>query len=263
MFEYTIEKSFDSACVHCKGDTIDFGGGPLQKISELLDQGIRRIMLDMSGVEYLNSSGISTLLSIEEITREKGGKIALYNLQSQVDKVIRLTRMQSVLPCFDDKAEAARYVGIIEGSSRMTKNEEIFIIEENLNISRQVKIAFEDFHHLLMYKVESYNDFEKLHTDIQDCQTQSLVILDVGCNPVKSMTFLEKLKSDEKTRNIPVIVATKDESISRAYYLVRNGASDILRYPFNKYEFECRLRAALQTQSKESACTDKTPWLFG
>ena len=67
----------------------------------------------------------------------------------------------------------------------------------------------------------------------------------MGFNPVDAQKFLEQLGSNQKFNAIPVLVVTEDENITHAHFLVKNGASDILRYPINKYELESRINFAL------------------
>lgn len=62
-----------------------------QAISKMLDQHDYRVLVDMSKVTYLESSGISVLIAELKKAREHNGDLVLCNLQERVAMMLRLT----------------------------------------------------------------------------------------------------------------------------------------------------------------------------
>jgi len=59
--------------------------------------GHNRIVLDMSGVSYLNSAGIGELAMAAKRARSLQGDLALCGLQDRVRRVLELVRMDQLL----------------------------------------------------------------------------------------------------------------------------------------------------------------------
>lgn len=245
MLEAKIECIHDTAHIHYKGDTLDISEGPLVEIIDVLKRGINRILVNMEEVHYVNSSGISTFIATNRFVSRKNGRLAFYSLSPNVDKVFRLTKMENVLPCFNEEVDAARYLGIVAGDSSITKRDKIIVVENKIEIVRYMKNIFEEFKHLLMYSITEEHDLFSSYKSVLTIENVGLIILDVTLNPASTMNFLENIQTDDSLHNIPVIIATPDENIAHAHFLIRNGADDMLRFPFNKYEASARIRFAL------------------
>ncbi|MBK9166877.1 MAG: STAS domain-containing protein [Bryobacterales bacterium] len=76
-------------------------------VRELVTKGERRILLNMSDVAFLDSSGLAALISSLTAVTRAGGQLKLVNLQRRVTELIRLTRLTPVLEAFENEAEAA------------------------------------------------------------------------------------------------------------------------------------------------------------
>lgn len=61
----------------------------------LVDQGVRRLEIDFSQVEFMDSSGLGALVGSLKLMGP-GGQIAINNPRSAVVKVLKLTRMNKV-----------------------------------------------------------------------------------------------------------------------------------------------------------------------
>lgn len=250
MLESRVECIRDTARIFYNGDTVDIAEGSLVEIEDLLKRGVTKLLINLEGMYYLNSAGISTFLATYKLVNEKNAKLALYNLHPNVEKVIRMTRMENLLPCFDNECDAARYVGAIPGDSSITRRDTIVVIQDTIDISMSLNNIFEEFKQLLMYKIIKIKDFDSALHEIKDLKETGVVILDVYHTPTSVMGFLEKFKTNDSLKHIPVLIVTPDELISNAHFMIRNGADDMLRFPFNKYEVESRIRFVLYHHRK-------------
>lgn len=65
-----------------------------------------RLVIDMTGVGYMDSSGLAVLIEAFQRLGSRGDKIALFGLQPAVQNVFRLARLDLVFAIYADKAAA-------------------------------------------------------------------------------------------------------------------------------------------------------------
>ncbi len=84
----------DGAIVSLRGDC-DLYSAPGFKASVLkrIDMGIRRILIDMSGIEYLDSSGVGAIICILQAAKRVGGDIRFRGLAGHPRRVLERTNM--------------------------------------------------------------------------------------------------------------------------------------------------------------------------
>jgi anti-sigma B factor antagonist len=79
---------------------------------ERITSGGARMVLDLSRVEFADSSGLSAILACVNGARRRGGDIALLSPMPRVRALIELTRLDDVVPVVTDEATAiARVTG--------------------------------------------------------------------------------------------------------------------------------------------------------
>ena len=77
-----------------------------QKLLVTVEQGSGKLILDLAEVGFMDSSGLSVLVSVFKAVHAKSGDVALLHLSPTVRSLIELTRLQQVFPIFDDEAAA-------------------------------------------------------------------------------------------------------------------------------------------------------------
>lgn len=77
-----------------------------QEAVRLASEGARKLVLDLSGVSFLDSTGLGVIVGILKRVRTHGGELALAGAEPQVRKVFEITRMTDILP-LHDTVEAA------------------------------------------------------------------------------------------------------------------------------------------------------------
>lgn len=68
----------------------------------------RQVLLDLNGVELLDSCGVGWLLKCHRRFRDRGGSLVLHSLAPMVANVLRILRMDHVLQTAGTEAEAVR-----------------------------------------------------------------------------------------------------------------------------------------------------------
>lgn len=87
--------------------TLGEGSSTLRKtVRELLDQGKRKILLNLSDVDYIDSSGIGEMVSAYTTVRNAQGELKLVYLTKRVHDLIQITRLFTVFDVQPDEAAA-------------------------------------------------------------------------------------------------------------------------------------------------------------
>jgi anti-anti-sigma factor len=86
---------------------LDALGSPTLRtaLATKLDQGYRKIIVDLENVSFVDSSGLVALVSGLRAAREKKGDIFLSGIRPQAQAVFRLTMLDRIFPIhptFDD-----------------------------------------------------------------------------------------------------------------------------------------------------------------
>ena len=76
------------------------------KIRELVAGGSKRIVLDLAGVSYMDSSGLGELIGAHTTVTTAGGEMKLLNLASRVHDLLKITKLYTVFEAFEDEAAA-------------------------------------------------------------------------------------------------------------------------------------------------------------
>jgi anti-sigma B factor antagonist len=76
------------------------------KITDLAGQGIHKLILELSGIEYLDSAGLGVLMILYGTMKLRGGQLRLVAPAAKVLDVLKMTHTDSILP-IDPSLEAA------------------------------------------------------------------------------------------------------------------------------------------------------------
>lgn len=69
------------------------------------------LLLDMTGVPYLSSAGISTLINLLNRTKPLGGKLAIFGCNETLRKVFRIVALEPILNVCETLEDARTRVG--------------------------------------------------------------------------------------------------------------------------------------------------------
>ena len=76
------------------------------RIKGLLDAGSSNIVLDLAGVDMMDSSGLGELTSAQRGAAAGGGGVVLLNVTGEVRRVLELARVASGFAIYDDEIDA-------------------------------------------------------------------------------------------------------------------------------------------------------------
>ena len=75
-------------------------------IRRLLDEGKKKILLNMAQVGYIDSSGIGELVSSFTAVNKAGGQLKLLKLTQKLQDLLAITKLLTVFDVFDEESEA-------------------------------------------------------------------------------------------------------------------------------------------------------------
>jgi anti-sigma B factor antagonist len=71
------------------------------KIHSLVTDNIKKIVIDLGGVNYMNSSGIGTLIACLTTVRNGGGELRLANVGGKVQNLFVITQLVKVFDTYE------------------------------------------------------------------------------------------------------------------------------------------------------------------
>lgn len=76
------------------------------KINSLLNQGYRKILLNLEGVPYIDSAGLGEIVRTYTTVSRQGGKLKLLNLTKRIQDLLSITKLLTVFETFDAEEPA-------------------------------------------------------------------------------------------------------------------------------------------------------------
>lgn len=73
-------------------------------IKDLVTKGDKKVLLNLSEVSYIDSSGIGELVSGFTTISNAGGRLKLLGLTKRVQDLLQITKLYTVFEVFDDEA---------------------------------------------------------------------------------------------------------------------------------------------------------------
>ena len=91
-------------------------GSDSQKIewglAELLKENHKKVILDLTDVTFLDSSGIGILMMCHAKMKKAGGALHIAGARDMVEETLEITSLNKIVRCYPTAAEAAQGFGI-------------------------------------------------------------------------------------------------------------------------------------------------------
>jgi len=107
QLKLTVRTKDDIVVVDCAGRIV-FGEKTrdLRHTVKMVITQSKRIVLNLSGVTYIDSGGLGTLVALYTTARNSGGSIKLANLTPRVDDLLQVTKLVTVFDVYDSEEKA-------------------------------------------------------------------------------------------------------------------------------------------------------------
>ncbi len=106
--EVSKEQNSGYTCLHLDG-RLDLNSSSQLKdqIKGLLSEGVVNFIIDLNGVDFINSSGLGTLVSILKDVRMVKGRMVLCNLAQYVHEIFEITQLSHIFDIYPTEKQAA------------------------------------------------------------------------------------------------------------------------------------------------------------
>ena len=78
------------------------------KVNSLVNQGHKKIVLNLAGVPYIDSAGLGEIVRTYTTVSRQGGSMKLLNLTKRITDLLSITKLLTVFETFDSENDAVR-----------------------------------------------------------------------------------------------------------------------------------------------------------
>src|SRR6266567_1402286 len=78
------------------------------KINSLIQQGRRKVVLNLEDVPYIDSAGLGEIVRTYTTISRQGGSLKLLNLTKRITDLLSITKLLTVFDTYDSEADAVR-----------------------------------------------------------------------------------------------------------------------------------------------------------
>lgn len=105
---FETERKGTTLILRLSGDLIgeDTGANIINTANDAINEGFRTCVIDISGLRYVNSSGIGVLITILTKFRNKGGEVYLMRPSENVQKLLVITKLNAIFQIIQSEEEA-------------------------------------------------------------------------------------------------------------------------------------------------------------
>jgi anti-sigma B factor antagonist len=92
------------------GDLIgeDSGAAVIEVATDAIQENLKSCIVDISGLRYINSSGIGLLITILTKFRNKGGEVYLMKPSESVQKLLVITKLNAIFQIVQSEEEVVK-----------------------------------------------------------------------------------------------------------------------------------------------------------
>lgn len=77
-----------------------------EKVSSMVSQGKKKLILNLDGVPYIDSAGLGEIVRTYTTVSRQGGKMKLLNLTKRIEDLLSITKLLTVFEVYEDEPEA-------------------------------------------------------------------------------------------------------------------------------------------------------------
>lgn len=114
--KYNIDKQDQYAVLTLEEENLNSVIAPQLKSDFIIlnQEGTRNLILDLSNVRFVDSSGLSAILTAHRLWKDTGSFVIAGELQPMVTKLIEISRLDTILAMTPTLSEAVDYIKMEE-----------------------------------------------------------------------------------------------------------------------------------------------------
>lgn len=107
---FNVSERYNCVVIEFKGDVM---GGPVavelnQKLHEFIDGDKKHVVVDLSKVKFMNSSGLGMLIGGLTTMRNAGGDLRIANATDKIESLLIITKLITVFKHYKSLDEAVK-----------------------------------------------------------------------------------------------------------------------------------------------------------
>ena len=109
-FSYTTSEEQGITVFKLEGEIIDKAQTAefIAHIDDISAKGTNRFILELSGLRYMNSSGLNVLVHVLTKARNTGGEVVVCNLSKKVNDLLVITKLDTIFHILPTVADAVK-----------------------------------------------------------------------------------------------------------------------------------------------------------
>ena len=194
--------------------------------------------------ERFSSTGLGLSL-VKELVNLHHGSIDVESAQDKgscftvmlpLSKTFYANKREEISEGKVEEKTAKKLINTLPTAEKLT----LFLVEDNTDIQHYLESALAE-----SYEVYAFHNGREALEKVEEIMPD-LILSDVMMPEVTGVTLCEKIKSDEKTSHIPVILLTAKGSHENKIEGLSSGADDYIAKPFRLDEIKVRIENVLQ-----------------
>jgi anti-sigma B factor antagonist len=78
----------------------------VSEVTGLLSPEMNQVIIDLKEIDYINSNGLNSLIAILTKTRTRGGDMVIFDINSKIEKLLLITKLNTVFNIAKTEKEA-------------------------------------------------------------------------------------------------------------------------------------------------------------
>jgi anti-anti-sigma factor len=229
-----------------EGDTTGLMPGPLPEVIDALRSGAHEIILNLSDLRFLNPNGVKALKESLDAARQREVNLGIASPQPQVRRALKLGGLVPLIPIYYSENEAIANLDLIDYQTSATRDatDRLLICQKKIPIAGSLREAFKKHPTKPRFRLKPIRDLdaamEVLFEERIDC-----ILIDSSFPLFQVTKFIETVGTDDRLPSIPILIVAQDRDLGNAELIIRNGADEVLRFPFHPVEVVVRLQTLI------------------
>lgn len=110
--EYSYKNDNGIGLFSISGSLLGESGGMqlANEFNERLEDGMKKFVLELSGLTHVNSSGLGVFITMYTKSRTRGGELVLLNPSEFIQSLLMITRLNSIFQIYNSYDEAVKHL---------------------------------------------------------------------------------------------------------------------------------------------------------
>ena len=190
------------------------------------------IEIELADTKTMDSSGLTALLALNEMVAKRNGEVRLINPSTPVTQLLELTRLHRVFVISRERTAPQPFA-----------QRPILVVEDEAIIRSVATMSLKPLGRPIIF---AENGQEALVIARRD--RPAVILLDYMMPLMDGTETLRHLKSDDRTKDIPVIIMSANEKVASGAYDSFEGASCFISKPFSPAALRGEVHNLIQEQ---------------